>query len=486
VSQSLSDYFVLEANEFLDQLDALLAGGGTPDAERFFRLARGVRGSARVAQEEPIAAVAEALEGAARALQERTLAWSEETRALAVRTVDDLRVLVRARGRWTPAEDARAREAAARWTGVSPERGAARPADGAEGQFTAFLRREVMGVVSELDHASESLRRAPAEREPLREVVRRMRPLRGMTGVDALAPVQEVLEGVEETAGALVSRPGGLADAHLELLAAARTALAAALAAVERGGDAGALPELARFRDVRERLADAGQGAGDDGVIPVSALFYDDAGPHIVSSPLAPVPASGGSAPEEVERFLRLEATGFLDRAEALLAIASARRDRSFGGVAGQLAALAQSVGELSGTYGMAFVASAAGRAADELRASGSAEEARAVLARLRASLPGAGGVAAVEPDAREAAPPADPRTEAAAPVEATAPAEDGVVPVESLLFRGGAALREALSLRPEIERLAAANGAGSAELRGRLEELFDLITLGMEEPAGS
>ncbi|HEV2736783.1 MAG TPA: hypothetical protein VGV85_18225, partial [Longimicrobiaceae bacterium] len=83
MSQSLSDYFALEAGEFLDQLDALLAGGGAPDAERFFRLARGVRGSARMAQEAQIAGVAEALEGAARALQERSLPWSEETRALA-------------------------------------------------------------------------------------------------------------------------------------------------------------------------------------------------------------------------------------------------------------------------------------------------------------------------------------------------------------------------------------------------------------------
>ncbi len=475
MSQSLSDYFALEAGEFLDQLDALLAGGGTPDAERFFRLARGVRGSARMAQETQIAGVAEALEGAARALLESSLPWSEETRALAVRTVDNLRVLVRARGRWTPAEDARAREAAARWTGMAAERGPARAADGAADQFLAFLRREVMGVVSELDHASESLRRAPEEREPLREVVRRMRPLRGMTGVDALAPVQEVLEGVEETAGALVSRPGGLTDAHLELLGAARGALAAALAAVERGGDAPGLPELERFRDARDRLAEAASGAAaeDQDVLPVSALFFDDAGPHVVSSPLAPVPAAGEGVPGEVERFLRLEATGFLDRAEALLASVSGRRDRSFGGVAVQLAALAQSVCELAGTYGMAAVATAAAGAADELRAASAAPEARAALARLRAAIPGAAS-AAPRPAGAAAA------TEATA--GSAAEAEDGVVPVESLLFRGGAALREALSLRPEIERLAAA----SPELRGRLEELFDLVSLGMEAPAGS
>lgn len=479
MSQTLGDYFALEAGEFLEQLDALLAAGGEPDPDRFFRLARGVRGSARVAGETQTAAVAEALEGAARALQERSLAWSEEVRALSVRTVDDLKVLVRARGRWTPAEDARAREAAERWGGLAPERGRPRAAEGAEDQFLAFLRREAMGVVSELDHASESLRRTPDEREPLREVVRRMRPLRGMTGVDALAPVQEVLEGVEEAAGSLISQPGGLADAHLELLAAASAALAASLGALERGGDAAAIPELERFRDARDRVsAAASQRAGeDDGVLPVSALFYDDAGPHVVSSPLAPVPAEGESAADEVARFLRLEATGFLDRAEALLSGASARRDRGFGGVAGQLAALAQSVGELSGTYGMSGVAAAAERASAELRGAGSAAAAREALARLRAALPGAAPESAAVADA--------PSPAASASPDGAAPAEDGVVPIESLLFRGGAALREALALRPEIERLAS-SGVGGAELRGRLEELFDLVSLGMEEPAGT
>ncbi|HEV2736765.1 MAG TPA: hypothetical protein VGV85_18135, partial [Longimicrobiaceae bacterium] len=84
-----------------------------------------------------------------------------------------------------------------------------------------------------------------------------------------------------------------------------------------------------------------------------------------------------------------------------------------------------------------------------------------------------------------QAAPEAEPVSPAAVSPEGGAGADDGVVPIESLLFSGGAALREALSLRPEIERLAVAGGAGSAELRGRLEELFELITLGMDGPAG-
>ncbi|HEX2091944.1 MAG TPA: hypothetical protein VHG28_06055 [Longimicrobiaceae bacterium] len=469
MSHSLSDYFALEAGEFLEQLDALLSDGGTPDAEHFFRLARGVRGSARVAREEEIAEVAEGMEAAARALVEHTLPWSEELRARAIRTVDDLKILVRYHGRWGPAERARAREAAARWKGVQAER--TRPAGPAGDQLVTFLRREVMGVVSELDHTIGGLRRAPGEREPLRELVRRMRPLRGMAGMDPLAPIQEVLEGVEDSINELLGQSLSLTDAHLELFGSARGALLAALQTVERGGGAGPLRELERFREVRDRVADAEGGeAEEEGVVPINALFYDDAGPHVVSSPLAPAPEAGETPVAEVERFLRLEATGFLDRAEALIADLDPRRERRFGRVAGQLARLAQSVGDLSGAYGVTAVARTAERAATELREARSVPEARAALARLRAALPGA---------AAEVASPAPPATE---PVPEP-PTGDDVVPIESLLLRGEAALREALALRGEIERLAAGSGSSGKELNEKLTELFDLVSLGLEEP---
>ena len=60
MAQPLSEYFTLEAGEYLDQMDALLAGSDRPDPVRFFRLARGVRGSAQLAGAAPIAEVKEA------------------------------------------------------------------------------------------------------------------------------------------------------------------------------------------------------------------------------------------------------------------------------------------------------------------------------------------------------------------------------------------------------------------------------------------
>jgi hypothetical protein len=51
------------------------------------------------------------------------------------------------------------------------------------------------------------------------------------------------------------------------------------------------------------------------------------------------------------------------------------------------------------------------------------------------------------------------------------------VVPVESLLLQGDAALREALALRPRVDALAERGGA-DAELRALLDELWDLLRL--------
>ena len=118
MAQPLSEYFTLEAGEYLDQMDALLAGSDRPDPVRFFRLARGVRGSAQLAGAGPIAEVAERLEDGARAIRDGLLQWAPEVRDRARRTADDLRTLVERHGAWGQAEEERARAAAERWADV--------------------------------------------------------------------------------------------------------------------------------------------------------------------------------------------------------------------------------------------------------------------------------------------------------------------------------------------------------------------------------
>jgi chemotaxis protein histidine kinase CheA len=472
MAQPLSEYFALEAAEFLDQMDALLAGSDRPDPVRFFRLARGVRGSAQLAGAEPIATVAERLEDGARAIRDGMLQWTPEVRDRARRTADDLRALVERHARWGPAEDERARAAAERWADVRGRRRGDQPAPGDE--LFAFVRREIQGVVGEMDRVLAELARQPELREPLRAVLRRMRPVRGVAGMEALAPVLEVLEGIEDAAHEVLSRTAPVLTAELELLAAGGTALRAAGSALEGGQAPGESAELASFRELRDRAEDA--ASEEDGIVPISRLFADGAGPHLVSSPMAPLGEAGEMTPE-VEGFLRIESTGFLDRAEGLLASLPAR-PRRFTRIAREVAELAASVRDLGATYGVAGLAAAAEVAATRLRAATTPEEARDALQRLRYALPGA------PPAPAPAAAPPVTSAETADAVEPAAPTrgesadEEGVVPIETLLFAGDDALREALALRGRISQLA--GGGPGTPLGDALDELFGLVELGL------
>jgi HPt (histidine-containing phosphotransfer) domain-containing protein len=475
MAQPLSEYFALEAGEFLDQLDALLAGSERPDPVAFFRLARGVRGSAQLAGAAPIAGVAERLEDGARAVRDGVLVWSPEVRARAQRTAEDLRALVARHGSWGPADDARAQAAAARWGDVHGRRRGDQPRAGDE--LFAFVRREIQGVVGEMDRVLAELAARPELREPLRVVLRRMRPVRGVAGMEALAPVLEVLEGIEDAAHEVLSRTAPMLTAELDLLAAGGAALRAAGAALEGGRAPGESPELSAFRELRDRAEDA--AGEEDGVVPVSRLFADGAGPHLVSSPMAP-PAADGEMSPEVEGFLRIEATGFLDRAEGLLGSLPAR-PRRFTRIAREVAELAASVRDLAATYGVAGLAAAAELAATRLRAATTPEDARDALQRLRYALPGAPPAPAV---------PAAPAVTSAETPEAVEPSvspqptrdesadEEGVVPVETLFYAGEDALREALALRGRIAQLAG-SGPGTP-LGDALDELFGLVELGL------
>jgi HPt (histidine-containing phosphotransfer) domain-containing protein len=116
VSDRLDRYFAQEATEYLDQLDEELAGEGrAPDLAQLLRLVRGVHGSARMAGAESVARVAERLEAGIRLVQGGQVAWSDDVARLSRQTVADLKVLVRASGRWSAMDDGTVRRAIERW-----------------------------------------------------------------------------------------------------------------------------------------------------------------------------------------------------------------------------------------------------------------------------------------------------------------------------------------------------------------------------------
>src|SRR3989475_10781452 len=91
----MSAFFALEAGEYLERLDALLQQSEAPGADEFVRLARALRGSALMANQQAIAKAAAGVESLARALREGRRPWDAQTKQLAVRAIDDLKIFVR-------------------------------------------------------------------------------------------------------------------------------------------------------------------------------------------------------------------------------------------------------------------------------------------------------------------------------------------------------------------------------------------------------
>lgn len=188
MTQRLSEYLARETSDYLEQLDRVLAPPAVPDPEELLRLARGVRGSAQMAGIETLARVAERLEDAARAVLSRSLVWSEEIRRLAIDTVRDLQILVRALNRWGPEEEARVRAAIHRWDDRDADADGAEPVpiaslfpDGPGPHVLSVPPRVEEGVVpiqALLVHPGDALREALALRPEIERCLSRGDPAR--------------------------------------------------------------------------------------------------------------------------------------------------------------------------------------------------------------------------------------------------------------------------------------------------------------------
>src|SRR3982750_1984347 len=168
------DFFILEASEYVEQLDGLMARasatGSVVDAEAFGRNARALRGSATMAKLTPFAELATALERVARSLREGTVGWSPALAGTLVATIDDLKILIRSVRAWSLADDQRAATRAAELARIAPaaapaSSGAA-PAVGAGGGFFAA---ESSNIAAGL----ELLATRPSDRDAAANVLRR-------------------------------------------------------------------------------------------------------------------------------------------------------------------------------------------------------------------------------------------------------------------------------------------------------------------------
>lgn len=507
----LLDFFVLEASECVEQLDGLLArsSAAAPDLEAFGRFARALRGSATMAKVQRIALVAAGVERVAKALRDGTVTWNHQLRGTLIAAVDDLKILIHGVRAWGPAEEQRAESRIAELLAVvplQPARAATPPLSSA-GSST-FLATEM----AEVGDALVRYAVAPRQIVELADTLRRLRALRGVAALRDLPPLAEVVDSVDNAVKSLEMGGHSPSDAQRALLRAAGVVLAEGADAVRSlGRPDPASAAVAAFAAAAEKLA---AGAEDsESVVPIASLFSDDGGAHVLhSSPNPPTTPEG--------RF-RLEVVSQAEHLRRLVSDARAARDvptrqrlgHELRGSVRALSRVAESFGESS--VAMTLQALIEGASLLDPRALGSLEQASAILTapggepvgpRFEALLGAA--IAAPLATPAVASPAVTPAFAVAATPAPVAPAssgaslnqllasslaglsklddeplsepaeleDDGVVPIQDLLYRGQAALRRAIELGGLMKK------SGGAPEPASFAELLDLLELAAAE----
>jgi HPt (histidine-containing phosphotransfer) domain-containing protein len=316
-SVGVVDFFVLEAGEYIEQLDTVLgaAGESGPEIQPLARAARALRGSATMARQQGISDLAAALERVARALSSpSTLTWNAGVSAALVATVDDLRLLLRNVRSWSPADDARVRGRTAELHRlVPPPATTTTPPAQPLASGSAFLA----GAIGELARAIDAYLSAPSP-DTITAVAACVRGLRGVADLRDLPPLPEVLEGVEHALKPLQLRSAAPASAkQIALFSAATFVLRRAAGDIAaRGRPDSELPELAIFTSAAAALDD--DEATADQILPIARLFHGDAGPHVIQTAANPPTTAA-------ERF-RLELVSQAEHLRRVIAEARARR----------------------------------------------------------------------------------------------------------------------------------------------------------------
>jgi chemotaxis protein histidine kinase CheA len=291
----LSEFFAMEASEYLERLDALVSGPDAPKTTELVGLARQLRGSALMAKQAPIATAAAAFESFTRAVHENRRPWDEGTKQLAIKAVDEFKILVRAVAAWSEAEETKAQALIAELEPQVTQPAAPRertPADVLDTGTRAFIGREGATVASVLDQVARSLQQDPTTRDPLERVLTVMQPLRGLAMLAELPPMPDLLEGVERAVGEISRRREPVADAALLFNAGAK-ALSRAAREISTAGQAD--PDAEETLDFARRLGAIVDLEGD--VPPIDALYHEDDGPHVVERGTASV------RPAELDRL---------------------------------------------------------------------------------------------------------------------------------------------------------------------------------------
>lgn len=313
VTVGLLDFYILEASEYVDQLDALVGAAvhAPPESTPFITAARALRGSSTMAKLIRMAELAGSVERVGRGLRDGSVRWSPEVRSAVVAAVDDIRILLRTVRAWGAAEEQRAAARVAELRSFVPEGGVVPGSTPISGAVSpTFFASEVEAVAAALD----AFIAAPTDRRALDEALGRVRALRGIAALKDLPPLADVADALETAAKSSMVDGRALSQPVAELYDASAHVLRRAARELRTTGrpDASA-PEVRRFGAALTAVQQ--HSRDEEQVVPVANLFFGDAGPHIVSRADRP--------PTTLEGRFRTDVTSLAEHLRRLVADAN-------------------------------------------------------------------------------------------------------------------------------------------------------------------
>ncbi len=307
-SSELIRFFHAEATEYLDAIEAFVNSDGTgPDAGAFVSAARALRGSATMARVPRIADLALALVRIANGLRDGEVAWSAQLHEDLRGAARDLRLLAVSASDWSMADDQRALQRLGilrgHVPGETPRSSSAVPVAGTAPIFVAL---QSSAIATDL----ESFLEDASNRAILDDVLNRVRSLRGIAGVADHPPLGEVADTVERTLRQLPP-DAAPSEADVSLFRAAADIFRRASTDLRtRGRLDTESPEIARF--VVATQSGTAQSMDAESVVNIDDLFYSDGGPHVLER--------GKSPPSTPDRRFRDEAVTRAEHLRRLVA----------------------------------------------------------------------------------------------------------------------------------------------------------------------
>jgi chemotaxis protein histidine kinase CheA len=274
------DFFILEASEYVEQLDGLLDAGGMsgPNPDEMQRVARALRGSATMAKLKSFSEVAAGIERVGRAMREAGLQWEPELSAVIVAAVDDAKLLLRQVRTWGEAEDTRARARVSELSKYAASRVGTPMATATTQGHDSYMATESANIGAGL----ELLATRPSDSDAAANVLRRVRALRGIASIKDHPALADVLESAEQAARPLEAGGAPLGAERVALLSAAATVLRGIAAGIRSGSGQAPAADIAKFSAALGALQE--QEIEHDRVLPIADLFYRDGGATVVEA----------------------------------------------------------------------------------------------------------------------------------------------------------------------------------------------------------